>query len=390
MYNKVFISYATEDFDYAERLYDFLTENGFDPWMDKKKLLTGQIFDFYIQNELRNAHFLILLLSDVSVSKRGYIQKEFKQALKYCEEKLVDDIYLIPLKINSCDVPNELTKFQWIEFEAKDAFKSILQSLMWQRDKFIQYENQRQARLFNLAYKEEIVKAELGNHIPKQTYEIHYPQFTKTDFESAKELNTIIHNDVVTQILYCRDQYFNSLQYADPNDEWNKSDSTLYGNYNFTILNKNFISYISSSSTYNTGAAHGNFGSHGHNFLLNPLRNFEFESLFENYSVALTILCDLVHEQIMIEAKEQFGITDSKEFYYAEVNGRLSNKEDNFKNYYFTENSIGFIYNPYHLVAWVYGSQQPEISFDKLLFAFPKEKKLHEFITLIKEGKQTK
>ncbi|MBK7669560.1 MAG: toll/interleukin-1 receptor domain-containing protein [Sphingobacteriaceae bacterium] len=39
MYNKVFISYATEDYQYADNLHDFLSKNGFEPWMDKKNLL---------------------------------------------------------------------------------------------------------------------------------------------------------------------------------------------------------------------------------------------------------------------------------------------------------------------------------------------------------------
>jgi len=128
MFDKVFISYAKEDYDFAERLHIFLAENGFVPWLDKKNLLPGQQWDFEIKKGLREANYVILLLSENSVQKRGYIQREFKLALKYYVEKLEDDIYLIPIKINNCTVPESLSSFQWIEIE-NNSFESILQSL---------------------------------------------------------------------------------------------------------------------------------------------------------------------------------------------------------------------------------------------------------------------
>lgn len=140
MFDKVFISYAKEDYEFAEKLFDYLAENNFSPWLDKKKLLPGQQWDFEIKKGLREANYVILLLSDNSVRKRGYVQREFKLALKYYEEKLEDDIYLIPLKINKCDVPESLSSFQWIEItDESDAFESILASLNIQQDKYLSF-----------------------------------------------------------------------------------------------------------------------------------------------------------------------------------------------------------------------------------------------------------
>ncbi|WP_324670754.1 toll/interleukin-1 receptor domain-containing protein [Hymenobacter sp. GOD-10R] len=112
MHDKVFISYAKEDYRFAESLYNFLNSNNFQPWIDKKGILPGQDWNFIIRKALREANYIILLLSDTSVQKRGYVQREFKLALEYYEEKLEDDIYLIPLKINDCQVPDRLSKFQ--------------------------------------------------------------------------------------------------------------------------------------------------------------------------------------------------------------------------------------------------------------------------------------
>jgi len=36
MYDKIFTSYAKEDFAYSELFFEFLNENSFDTWMDHK------------------------------------------------------------------------------------------------------------------------------------------------------------------------------------------------------------------------------------------------------------------------------------------------------------------------------------------------------------------
>lgn len=141
MFDKVFISYAKEDYHFAEKLYDYLCENGFNPWLDKKNLLPGQQWDYEIKRGLREANYVILILSENSVKKRGYVQREFKLALKYYEEKLEEDIYLIPIKINKCETPDSLSSFQWIEIN-DDSFNVILQSLNIQQNKYLEFQQE--------------------------------------------------------------------------------------------------------------------------------------------------------------------------------------------------------------------------------------------------------
>ncbi|MDR2954739.1 MAG: TIR domain-containing protein [Prevotella sp.] len=138
-YNKVFIGHAEEDTDIGIDLYEFLEKNGYKPWLDKKELLTGQDWDHEIKKALREADFIVFLLSAISVTKRGYVQREYGLALQYCEEKLDSDIYIIPCKINECDVPDKLAKYQWVELlnDHENGFKAILKSLNHQRKKYL-------------------------------------------------------------------------------------------------------------------------------------------------------------------------------------------------------------------------------------------------------------
>lgn len=382
MYNKVFISYATEDYQYAEKLYNFLGENSFVPWMDKKNLLPGQSWDLMIQQALRNADFILLLLSSTSVNKRGYVQREFKQAVIYCEEKLDSDIYIIPLKIDACEPPEKLKKFQWVEYSAEDAFEKILTSLNLQRSQILKEEEIKKHRLLGFEYEEKVIAGQYGEKEPKQLYDINYPQFKDESNRSLKEVNIIIQNITVQYLLGVRHNFYTYLNDSFSEEHWNNSDSTENVSIHFQLLHPYFISFTDFVSTYNTGAAHGNYGTSGHNYLINPLRKIYLEDLFENFELIIPKLRDAIHNKLMEWAKNHYEGDISDGFYIFDEG--LEPKKENFDNYYFTEKALVFIYNPYHLTAWCYGDQQPEITFEELLVLFPNEKKLHQFTDLVR------
>ncbi|MCP4106377.1 MAG: TIR domain-containing protein [Desulfobacteraceae bacterium] len=54
---KVFISYAREDIEVAERLYSDLNNAGLKPWMDEKDLLPGQNWELTVTNAIRKSSF---------------------------------------------------------------------------------------------------------------------------------------------------------------------------------------------------------------------------------------------------------------------------------------------------------------------------------------------
>ena len=160
MYSNVFISYAKEDRVSAEKLFDFLELHGYDPWLDKRKLLVGQQWDIEINRALKKADFVILLLSKISIAKRGYLQREFKIALDYSEEKLDSDIFIIPIKIDDCEIPENLKKFQWIELINSDSFGRILEALNLQRKKYVNVKNINNSSPFALKTKHSLNNTE--------------------------------------------------------------------------------------------------------------------------------------------------------------------------------------------------------------------------------------
>ena len=49
MFKDVFISYAKEDYEAAETLYNYLIEKGYKPWLDKKNLRVGEDWDVKVR-----------------------------------------------------------------------------------------------------------------------------------------------------------------------------------------------------------------------------------------------------------------------------------------------------------------------------------------------------
>lgn len=101
--SKVFVSYAREDAEIADQLYRSLRMAGINAWMDKHDLLPGQDWDLAIKQEMKSSSHFVCLLSTASVTKKGYVQREIRQALDIAEGFPPGEIWIIPVRINNCE-----------------------------------------------------------------------------------------------------------------------------------------------------------------------------------------------------------------------------------------------------------------------------------------------
>jgi hypothetical protein len=102
-----FISYAHEDAVTAKRLYTDLASAGANPWLDSEKLLGGQDWEGAIRKAIREATHFIALISKNSVNKRGFVQKELRHALEVLAEFPPNQIFLIPVRLDSSNPQDE-------------------------------------------------------------------------------------------------------------------------------------------------------------------------------------------------------------------------------------------------------------------------------------------
>jgi len=112
----IFISYAREDIEAARKIYQELRESGFNPWLDKERLIPGHKWKDEIIKAIRNSQSFIALLSANSTSKKGFVQKELKEALEVLELYPDSAIYLIPVRLDNCEISHRVLKdLQWVD-----------------------------------------------------------------------------------------------------------------------------------------------------------------------------------------------------------------------------------------------------------------------------------
>ncbi len=106
---KIFLSYSRRDTEYVSNLVEALRKQNFDVWFDKN-IRTGTDWDDTIEQELKNADGIVLVLSKTScVSENVKDEMSFAIGL---------DKPVIPIKIEDCDVPMRLARKQFVDFTA--------------------------------------------------------------------------------------------------------------------------------------------------------------------------------------------------------------------------------------------------------------------------------
>jgi hypothetical protein len=126
---RIFLCHSSGDKPAIRRLYLRLRADGFEPWLDEEKLLPGQRWRDEIPRAVRDSDVVIVCLSRASAGKAGYVQREIKYALDIALEQPEDAIFLIPLKLEECEMPDSLNEWQWVNFFEENGYGRLKMAL---------------------------------------------------------------------------------------------------------------------------------------------------------------------------------------------------------------------------------------------------------------------
>jgi hypothetical protein len=113
----IFLCHASQDKPTVRDLYRKLAaEPWIDPWLDEEKLLPGQDWNLEIEKAVERSDAVVVCLSNQSVTKEGYVQKELRKILNLAEEKPEGVIFMIPLRLDDCPLPRKLQATQAIDY----------------------------------------------------------------------------------------------------------------------------------------------------------------------------------------------------------------------------------------------------------------------------------
>ncbi|HTN84558.1 MAG TPA: TIR domain-containing protein, partial [Sorangium sp.] len=126
---RIFLCHASTDKPRVRRLYSNLVADGFDAWLDEAKLLPGQDWRYEIERAVKASQIFIVCLSSRSVSKTGFVQREIKSALDLADERPEGTVFIVPIRLEECSVPERLCKWQWVDLFSPNGYERLLLTL---------------------------------------------------------------------------------------------------------------------------------------------------------------------------------------------------------------------------------------------------------------------
>jgi hypothetical protein len=131
---RVFLSFGGEDRAMAREISKRLVLEGFEPWLDEEQLLPGMQWAEAINGAVRSADVILILLSQHSADKPGYVQREIRLALDLADQKPANSLFLIPVRLDrNAEVPRTLSSIHWVDIFQPDGWQKLLDSLRARR-----------------------------------------------------------------------------------------------------------------------------------------------------------------------------------------------------------------------------------------------------------------
>jgi TIR domain len=139
---RIFLAHASEDKNKVRDLYKKLKSNGFNPWLDEEDLNPGEKWDDVIKEAIKKSRIFLACLSQKSIKKNGYVQRELKLALEHFEEKAPGVIYFIPTLLEEVEIPNisvgtmKIQDYQAVKIYEEFGFRKLVLHLKKELNEF--------------------------------------------------------------------------------------------------------------------------------------------------------------------------------------------------------------------------------------------------------------
>lgn len=129
---RIFLLYARGDQDLVRRLYRRIVKEGADVWLDREKLLPGQDWQHEIHKAIHDSDLVIVCLSRRFNRQGGYRHEELRVAVKKANSLREGSIFILPIRLDRCEMPESLRRWQRMDLFEPDGYKKMVTALRQQ------------------------------------------------------------------------------------------------------------------------------------------------------------------------------------------------------------------------------------------------------------------
>jgi hypothetical protein len=126
---RIFLLYARSDEEAVRRLYRRLVKEGVDVWLDQEKLRPGQDWAHEIRKAISRSDMVVACLSKQFNKLGGFRHEELRIALEKANSLSEGTTFLIPARLEPCDLPEPLRRWQRVDLFDADGYKELLGTL---------------------------------------------------------------------------------------------------------------------------------------------------------------------------------------------------------------------------------------------------------------------
>lgn len=125
----IFLIHAHADREAVLYLFQRMRREGLDVWLDSERLTPGQDWRNEIRNALLKCKVVVVCLSRAFDQKRGYRHEELKLALDKADLLPDDEVFIIPARLEECEVPESLRHLHRVDLFKAGGFRKLMSAL---------------------------------------------------------------------------------------------------------------------------------------------------------------------------------------------------------------------------------------------------------------------
>ena len=125
----IFLIHAHADKETVRKLYQRLVSDGLNVWFDAERLQPGQDWQNEIRDALLKCDVVIVCLSKAFDKQQGYRHEELKLALEKANFLPSDEIFIIPVRLEKCDMPESLRHLHRVDLFKAGGYKKLVSAL---------------------------------------------------------------------------------------------------------------------------------------------------------------------------------------------------------------------------------------------------------------------